>query len=299
MRGLAAEFGTLDAVLALAVAIAALAAVSTARRGGRFRGLPGWAGFQAFFAALLIALDRGPGWISYPFLGLLMFFTIRDHFFVAPVRMRDRYAVLAAYLAIPFALSTAWFGTTETFLATVPTSLFLFIPVFLALGKPQEGMLDSMGRTLLGVMIFVFCAAHLALLPQLPAAAPPDGSHGLPQFLGVLILLAELPRRIAGDFAPEKSWMPPTIGVLVSVPLVIAAGFWLGPECGLGQEDAARAGFLVLVAVTMGARVAVAVAVDLALRASSTLVGRGGTLSRVVPAVYAIPVYFHYLNHFA
>ena len=76
-------------------------------------------------------------------------------------------------------------------------------------------------------------------------------------------------------------------------------GYWLGPHCGLIKEDGARAGLFVLVAVTLGAMVAGAVAVDLALKGAALRVGRGATLNRAIPAVYAIPVYFHYLNHFA
>ncbi len=291
---------TIDLALLLTLAFAALVALPTARRGGRYRGLPGWVAFHTFFVGLLLAIEHLPGWVGTALLGLLMYFSLRDYFFVAPVRARDRYAVLAAYVSIPFALTMAWAGSNETFLATVPVALFLFIPVFLALGRPQEGMLDSMGRTLLGVMIYVFCAAHLSLLPDVaPGAIGDNGVHGLPQLLGVLILASELPRRLLGGINAGEGWIRPSAALAISLPLVLALGFWLGPECGLSAEDGARAGALVLIAVTLGALVASAVAADLELRASSTRVGRGATLNRIVPAVYAIPVYFHYLNHFA
>ena len=51
-----------------------------------------------------------------------------------------------------------------TFLAIVPVGLFLLFPVLLSLGSWQDGLLESLGRMLLGVLLFVFCAAHLGLL---------------------------------------------------------------------------------------------------------------------------------------
>jgi predicted CDP-diglyceride synthetase/phosphatidate cytidylyltransferase len=81
--------------------------------------------------------------------------------------------------------------------------------------------------------------------------------------------------------------------------LAIAAGFYLGPWCGLDSGDAARAGSLVFVAVTMGALVNDAVSKDLALTSPSVRRGRGAMLNRLVPAAYAAPVFFHYLVQFA
>jgi phosphatidate cytidylyltransferase len=286
------ELPTTDLALALALLVVTAIALPMSRRGGRFRGLPGWVGFWVGFAAILLCLTHAPRWISFPMLALLMFAALRTYFYVAPVRARDRYAVLAAYLAIPIALWPAYVGSREGFLATVPVALFLFIPVFLALGPAQEGMLDSMGRTLLGVVFFVFCTAHIGLLVNLP-------NPELPELFGVLVLGAELPRRLGGNFRRGGGWLTPGIGLLTGLVLSAALGYWLGPTCGLVDEDGARAGFLVAVAVNLGAPVSHAVARDLAISASSSAVGRGAVLGRTVPAVYAAPVFFHYLNYFA
>jgi predicted CDP-diglyceride synthetase/phosphatidate cytidylyltransferase len=283
----------IDWALVTAVALAALVSLLYGRRGGRFRELPGWSGFWVLFAALLIALSRvTPRWISFALLAAWMFTSLRSYFSVSPVRPRDRLAVLATYLSIPVTLWPAYIGSHETFLATVPVSLFLFIPVFLSIGYQQEGFLDSMGRTLLGVLFFVFCVGYLGLLVH---EQPP----GLLELFGILVLGAELPQRLLGRFRPGAGWLKPTTGIVLSLFLTAAIGFWLGPWCGLVEEDAARAGFLVAVAVTLGASVGSAVAQDLAQTQSSAWFGRGAFLNRMVPAVYAAPVYFHYLNHFA
>jgi predicted CDP-diglyceride synthetase/phosphatidate cytidylyltransferase len=221
-----------------------------------------------------------------------MFAALRAYFFVAPVRPRDRYAVLATYLSIPFALWPAFTGSHDAFLATVPVALFLFIPVFLSIGSSQEGLLDSMGRTLLGVLFFVFCVAHLGLLVHQEPA-------GLLELFGVLVLASELPQRLFGRFQPGSGWVKPSAGIVVSVLFAVGIGFWIGPWCGLVEEDAARAGLLVVIAVTLGALVSGAVAQDLSQSQAASRLGRGAFLNRMVPAVYAAPVFFHYINHFA
>jgi phosphatidate cytidylyltransferase len=283
----------LDLVLAVAVGISMLAALGSRRRGGRFRELPGWAGFWTFSAVVLISLSHAPKYVSFPLLAVVMFASLRTYFFLAPVRARDRYAILVAYLSIPFALWPVYLGSQDLFLAVVPVSLFLFVPVFLAIGPPEAGMLDSMGRTLLGVLLFVFCLAHLALLSY-------HQLTGVLELFGILVLAAELPQRLAGRFRWGAGWwIRPTIGTPISLLLAIGAGWYLGPWCGMDAGDAGRAGALVFAAVTMGALVNDAVSNDLALTSPSARRGRGAMLNRIVPAAYAAPVFFHYLNHFA
>jgi predicted CDP-diglyceride synthetase/phosphatidate cytidylyltransferase len=114
----------------------------------------------------------------------------------------------------------------------------------------------------------------------------------------VVVLCGELPRRLGGGFSSKSGWVRPVSGIVFGILLATGIGFWLGPKCGLVEEDAARAGFLVGCAVNLGATVSKAVAKDLAL-STATILGRGALIDRLVPMVYAAPVFFHYLNHFA
>lgn len=281
----------IDLTLAGALAAAGLVALLTRRRGGRFRGLPGWVGFSVIFAVVLVALSRASPWLSLAMLGLLMFAQLRTYFFVAPMRPRDRYAVLTAYLTIPLALYPGFIGSPSTFVATVPIILILLFPVLLSIGVQQEGLLESIGRILLGVLLFVFCTAHLGLFVHWDVA-------GMPELFIVLIIAAELPQRLAGRFRQGWGWFRPMLGALGGALLASTVGFWAGPMCGLVEEDGARAGLLVAIAVTLGALVASAVARDLARASSTARISRGDSLDRAIPAVYAAPVFFHYLNHF-
>jgi len=282
----------IDAALAAAVLVCGVTALVSRRRGGRQRELPGWVLFWSAFAAILIALGRLPRWASFPPLAVLMFAALRTYFFVAPVRRSDRYAILAAYLSIPFALWPAYLGSKDMFLATVPVTLFLLVPVFLSTGADGEGLLDAMGRTLLGVLLFVFCLAHLGLLVHEP-------SSGLPELFGLLVLASELPQRLFGRSTGGLGFRRQALALVLSGASATAAGWVTGPWVGLGAGDAARAGALVFLAVSFGALVAGTVARSLAVDVPGARLGRGGLLNRMVPAVYAAPVFFHYLNYFA
>jgi predicted CDP-diglyceride synthetase/phosphatidate cytidylyltransferase len=286
-----ANFPPIDLILALAVMLTAMLALIAGRRGGRFRGLPGWAGYWFVFAGVLVALSRLHRGVAFTLLGLSMFAAVRAFFFVAPLRPRDRNVVLASYLTIPFSLWPAFNGRDDIFFATVPLVLFLFIPVFLSMDDAEKGLLDSMGRTLLGLLLFVFCFAHLGLLAH--------RQQGLLELFGVLVLTAELPRRLLwrSHGAPDR--LKGVLGILLGTVLAGVVGYWLGPWCDLSHQDAARAGLLVAIAVTLGARVSEAVRRDLELTAAASSHGRGAFLTRTIPAAYAAPVFFHYLNTFA
>jgi len=282
----------IDWALGVAVGFSVLLALTTRQRGGRFRGLMGWAGFWVVFSGILVCLSRGWPWVALTLLGLLMFAGLRTYFFLAPVRPRDRYAVLIAYLAIPFSLYPGFTGSEAAFLATVPVVVFMFFPVLLSAGESQQGLLESMGRILLGVLLFVFCAAHLGLLVRREPA-------GTLELFGLLVIAADLPQRLTGRLGHVTTRAPKVLGVIGGAVLAAGLGFLVGPWCGLVEEDGARAGLLVAVAVTMGAMVTGALVRDLALPPPTVRVGRGAFLDRAIPAVYAAPVFFHYLNFFA
>ena len=57
--------------------VCASLALPLARRGGRFRALPGWVAFCVSFAILLFALTRIPLTFGLPLLGVVMFGALR------------------------------------------------------------------------------------------------------------------------------------------------------------------------------------------------------------------------------
>jgi predicted CDP-diglyceride synthetase/phosphatidate cytidylyltransferase len=276
--------------LALALLLAAPFAFLAGRRGGRFRGMPGWVGFWVFFAGLLVILSRAEVWISFPVLGVLMFVSLRQYFFLAPVRPQDRFAILATYLSIPCALTAAVGDDLGLFFMVVPVGVLLLLPLLLAYGPRQPGLLDSVGRLLLAALVFVFAAAHLGLM-----AHQPDGRLEL---FAILVLFAELPQRIAGRPRPGQEVLRPAIGVALALLACTGIGWWLGPLADVTRGQGLTAGALVALAVTAGALVADAVGQDLGLGGASSRFGRGAFLDRAIPALYAAPVCYHYFRYF-
>ncbi|MCP3983254.1 MAG: hypothetical protein GY723_02640 [bacterium] len=284
----------IDLAMAASVIVAAAVSLLVSPRGGRFRGLLGWSGSWVLFGTILYLLSHAWATASLSVLGLLMFGGLRTYFSLAPLRPRDRYAIVVAYLAIPFALYPGLTGKPAAFLATVPVVVFMLFPVLLSMGESREGLLDSMGRILLGVLLFVFCAAHLGLLVGWRY-------EGCLALFGILVLAAELPQRLMGRWRPgnNNGRAKAAIGVAMGAVLAAGLGFRFGPWCGIVEEDGARAGLLVAIAVTMGAMVAEAALRDLGVGAPATRIGRGALLDRAIPVLYAAPVFFHYLNYFA
>ena len=275
--------------LALALLLAAPFAFLAGRRGGRYRGMPGWVGFWVFFSGLLVILSRAEFWISFPVLGVLMFVSLREYFFLAPVRPQDRWAILATYLSIPCALIPAVGDDLALFVMVIPVGLLLLLPMLLSYGPRQPGLLDSVGRVLLGALVFVFAAAHLGLMAHQP--------RGRLELFAILVLFAELPQRVAGRPRPGQEVLRPAIGVALALLACTGIGWWLGPLGAVTRVQGLTAGVLVALAVTAGSLVADAVAQELGLAGSSSRFGRGAFLDRAIPALYAAPVFYHYFRY--
>lgn len=277
-------------VLAGAVVLCAAVALPLSSRGGRFRALPGWVGFWVVFAGVLFGLARAPLALGLPVLGVVMFAALREYFFMAPVRPRDRWAILVCYLTIPAVLVPVYLDSYGAFLAGVLLSLLLVQPAALSIGTPRPGLLDALGRVLLGLLVFVFCAAHLGWMARWGA--------GRLELFGVLVLASELPQRIAGRLRPGAV-LRPLAGILLGGASACGLAAWLGPLLGIARQDGVVLGLLVAASVTAGRAVTEAVSQDLAMAPASSRVGRGALLDRTMPAVYAAPLFFHYLQHFA
>lgn len=279
-------------VLAMVLAGAIVAIVPVAllagRRGGRFRALPGWIGAWAQFAVLLVILSQVTPKIAFPVLGLVMFVALKQWFFMTPLRAQDRWAIFAAYLAVPLALWPAWVGSFDLLSAATGIGLFLLIPILLAVVPRQPGMLDSLGRVLLGVIVYVFCFSHLGLLTHGPA--------GRLELFGIVALAADLPQRLTGRLRPGEERARPFLGVVASVITAAAAGAASGPLASARPVHGAIAGAATALAIAGGSLVSDAVAQDLSRAASDAMLGRGAFLDRTLPTLYAVPVFYHYLQ---
>ena len=275
-------------IFAATLAIVAPLAVFAGRRGGRYRALPGWIGAWAQFAVLIVVLSRLNAKISLTLLGLVMFVAIKQYFTLTPLRPQDRGAVFVAYISIPLALWPTWGGSFGLLSAATVIGLFLLIPVLLSIVPRQPGLLDALGRVLLGVLVFVFCTAHFGLMTHLP--------QGSLELFGITAMLADLPQRLTGRLRPGDERVRPLIGVFASVAVAAAVGATLAPLAATAPLHGAMAGTLIALAMAGGSLVSDAVAQDLLRSQSDAMLGRAAFLDRTLPVIYAAPFFYHYLR---
>jgi predicted CDP-diglyceride synthetase/phosphatidate cytidylyltransferase len=277
-------------ILIAAILLAGLISLAVRARGGRFRRMPAWAGFWLWFGPLLIGLSLAPHWLSLPLLAATMFASLRSYFQIATMRLKDRYSILLMYAMIPLVLWPVYMGEIDIFFSVVPVSLFLALPAVLSIGKEHSGLLDSMGRGMLGVLAFLYCAAHLGVMVHLP--------QGTFELFGILVLTSELVQRLVGWKMPGRIISAMVAGIMVAAGIGYLASrrFSLGAELDLNANEVALAGAFVSLAVTAAHLVTNAIADDLEMNSPSALMGRGGFLGRIVPAVYAAPIFYHYLS---
>jgi len=275
-------------VLAATLAIVAPFAVLAGRRGGRYRALPGWIAAWSQFAILIVALSRLTPTVSFPLLGLVMFVALKQYFTLTPLRPQDRWAIFVAFISIPLALWPTWAGSFGLLSAATVIGLFLLIPVLLSVVPRQPGLLDALGRVLLGVLVFVFCAAHFGLMTRLPA--------GSLELFGITALLADLPQRLTGRIRPGEERVRPFLGVVASVVVAGAVCALLAPMASTARLHGGVAGALIALAMAGGSLVSDAVAQDLLRTQSDAVLGRAAFLDRTLPAIYAAPIFYHYLR---
>lgn len=275
-------------IFAAVLAILTPFAIFAGRRGGRYRALPGWIAAWWQFAVLTVALSRVRPIYSFPLLGLVMFVALKQYFTLTPLRPQDRWAILAAYVSIPLALWPTWAGSFGLLSAATVIGLFLLIPVLLSITPRQPGLLDALGRLLLGVLVFVFCASHFGLMTRLPS--------GSLELFGVTALLADLPQRLTGRIRPGEERVRPLLGVFVSVGCAAVVGAALAPLAATAPLHGALAGTLVALAMAGGSLVSDAVAQDLLRTQSDAMLGRAAFLDRTLPVIYAAPIFYHYLR---
>jgi len=279
---------TLVVILAATLALLAPFAVLAGRRGGRYRAFPGWIAAWSQFAVLIVVLQHLTPTISFPLLGLVMFAALRQYFTLTPLRPQDRWAIVVAYISIPLALWPTWAGSFGLLSAATVIGLFLLIPVLLSVAPRQPGLLDALGRVLLGVLVFVFCAAHFGLMTRLP--------EGSLELFGITGLLADLPQRLTGRIRPGGERVRPMVGLVASVAVAGAVGAALAPLSSTASLHGGVAGALVALAMAGGSLVSDAVGQDLLRTQSDALLGRAAFLDRTLPAIYAAPIYYHYLR---
>lgn len=217
---------------------------------------------------------------------------LREYFLMtAPLRPLR----MAAYIAVAAMIAAAYFGTAFNVLL-LATASFPLLFFFGARLRPREGIVVSMGVTVLGAAWIGLPLVHAVLLRDLP-------DHGAALFIDVLVGTFATDtgayatgrmfgsHRIAPDLSPNK-----TIEGLVGGFLIGTMAFWFA---GLYQDwlpgiDALLMGMCVAAIAPVGDLFASMIKRDLEVKDTSRFFGaHGGVLDRLDAVFFTMVVGYY------
>jgi phosphatidate cytidylyltransferase len=242
-----------------------------------------------FFAIAIVVLGGPVFAVAMAGIGLLC---LREYFVMtAPLRPVQ----MAAYIALVAMVAAAYFGTAFNVLL-VATASFPLLFFFGARRRPRDGVVVSMGVTILGAVWIGLPLVHAVLLRDLP-------DHGAALLIDVLVGTFATDtgayatgrmfgsHRIAPDLSPNK-----TIEGLVGGFLIGTMAFWFA---GLYQDwlsgaDALIIGAAVAAIAPIGDLFASMVKRDLGTKDTGRLFGpHGGLLDRLDAVFFTIVVGYY------
>ena len=234
-------------------------------------------------------------------LAFVSFLALKEYLSIIPTRRADRRVLIFAYLAIPLQYTIVLLGDYGSSIIFMPVYMFLFLPSVMVLVGKTGRFLTAVGTLHWGLMLTVFCLAHLAFLVVLP------GSGEGPQLLLYLVLMTQVGdvsqylwgkrfgrRKVLPRVSPSKT----VEGLAGGVLTIALLSLWLGPFLTpMSRPLALVVGFFLAVAGFFGDATVSAFKRDLGVKDSSSLLpGHGGILDRVDSLTYTAPLFFHFIR---
>jgi phosphatidate cytidylyltransferase len=241
------------------------------------------------FAIAIVVLGGPVFAVAMAAIGILC---LREYFLMtAPLRPVE----MAAYVALVAMVAAAYFGTAFNVLL-LATASFPLLFIFGARRRPREGIVVSMGVTVLGAVWIGLPLVHAVLLRGLP-------DHGAALLIDVLVGTFATDtgayatgrmfgsHRIAPDLSPHK-----TIEGLVGGFLIGTMAFWFAGlyQNWLSGADALIIGAAVATIAPIGDLFASMVKRDLGRKDTGRLFGpHGGLLDRLDAVFFTIVVGYY------
>ena len=241
------------------------------------------------FAIAIVVLGGPVFAVAMAGIGLLC---LREYFVMtAPLRPVQ----MAAYIALVAMVAAAYFGTAFNVLL-IATASFALLFVFGARRRPRDGIVVSMGVTVLGAVWIGLPLVHAVLLRDLP-------DHGAALLIDVLVGTFATDtaayatgrmfgsHRITPDLSPNK-----TIEGLIGGFLIGTMAFWFAGlyQNWLSGADALIIGAAVAAVAPIGDLFASMVKRDLGTKDTGKLFGpHGGLLDRLDAVLFTIVVGYY------
>jgi phosphatidate cytidylyltransferase len=244
-----------------------------------------WAFFLFFVISDFLSFKVGI-WI----LAVISFLSLREYFSMVDIRLQDRWAVLGAYLSIPFMIHyilIEWYGL---FIISIPVYAFLVVPFLITLGgKEVKGSILSTGIIDLGLFLFVYCIGHIGYLALFST------------FKAVMLILAVALCDINAYILKIYKKSPAERFVLlyaVTAPQTLVLTWVLSPWTGIPYEHSVVMGFLIPFLVAMGRHTMDFLMADLGVDKEKLRPGRGEVIASLRSFLYTAPAVFHYIRYF-
>jgi phosphatidate cytidylyltransferase len=313
----------------LAAILAALAVASIVRfialrneeeatRRKRLASLRTWWMLAAFMSAGLLAGRLGI-FMLMSVVSCIAWFEITEMYGARP---QDRPAIRAGYGLIVINCLLSLFGPVSLFVAFLPVTSLIIVPVLLLIMGEPKGYIRSAGCLLWGIMFLGYGISHAPLLMTLPwSSAGPVGPTGWFLFLVILTEANEIFQAIVGRLfgahkrhritpviSPNKTWEGFIGGMLLTVALAPLVAPWLttlgrqaGPFSLAEPLQPWIAPILVAILIALagffGDINMSAIKRDSGVKDSSNLLpGMGGVIDRIDSLTMTAPVFVYFLS---
>ncbi|MFO1397441.1 MAG: phosphatidate cytidylyltransferase [Burkholderiales bacterium] len=237
---------------------------------------------------------------------LISFFALREFLSLMYSRAADYYALAAAfYVVLPvqyLLVYVGWYGLYSIF---IPVYAFLLLPILEVTAGDTKRFLERSSKVQWGLMICVFCIAHVPALLTLEIPGYEDRNLLLIAFLVIVVQSSDVLQyvwgklfgktKLAPEVSPSKT-VEGLVGGIWSATVLGAFLWWITP---FAFWQAALMSLAITVMGFFGGLVMSAIKRDRGVKDWGHMIeGHGGMLDRLDSVVFAAPIFFHLTRYF-
>jgi len=268
------------------------------RRGKSVKSM--WIKYAAWFVmvpTMTLPMLAGPQWMQIAFLVMSLY--AFEEYSRAVGIWRERSHMWLARISIVLTHVPIFIGWPGTFMV-MPAYVILLILAYPIMRDTYKGMIQRSCLTILGVLYFGWFLGHLSLLLNVPEG------RALVLAFSLVIVANDASAYLIGSsigrtpLSPNLSPNKTAEGVLgslaVAIALTFAVRFALG---GISTVHTLLLGFLLGVGGTCGDLAISMIKRDVQIKDTGNLIpGHGGLLDRLDSALFAAPIFVHFMNYF-
>lgn len=244
-----------------------------------------WIFFLIFFVSEIVSFK-----IAYFIWGFLCFITLREYFSLVDIRLQDRFAVLIAYLSIPFMIYFVYIDWYSMFIISIPVYTFLVVPFLISIGgKEREGTINSIGVIDFGLFLFVYCIGHIIYLTFYST------------WMACMLILNVLIYDISSYFIDKKvfiTWKKILFKFFVPLPFTITLTLLISLWTKISHIHSVILACLIPMLAIIGGQTIMYIKSDLCILEENLKPGKGLIIDNAKSIVYSAPVVFHYIRYF-